>query len=282
MKTLLSGFFILCSLVSRAQTRLDCCSREDNPTRSFALLGRLADFRAAHLQPLPFKLEKKMGKDFTFPTPDGKDGHGYLVVAQKPTRNYLLVFHEWWGLNDYIRKMCDQLQLDLGKTNVIAIDLYDGQVATTPKMAGKYMQEVKESRAIALIKGVIQFAGKKAKIATIGWCFGGGWSLQATLLAGKQAIGCVMYYGMPETNLARLKTLHTDVLGIFANLDEWITPKVVERFEKNMQLAGKKLIVHQYNAVHGFANPSNPKHDIAATASAYQYTLDFLRPRLNK
>ncbi|MHB1922954.1 MAG: dienelactone hydrolase family protein [Chitinophagaceae bacterium] len=280
MKSLLCGLLLLSVLFSRAQSRLNCCSKEQSPTQSFAMLGGQPAFQAAHLQPLPYHLKNKSGKDFTFPTPDGMTAHGYLVLGNHPTRNYLLVFHEWWGLNDYIRQMSDQLKTDLGRVNVIAVDLYDGQTATTAARAGAIMQQVKESRAISIIKGVLQYAGKNARIATIGWCFGGGWSLQATLLAGKQAIGCVMYYGMPDPSIARLKTLHADVLGIFANQDGWITPKVVGQFEQHMLLAGKKLIVHQYNAVHGFANPSNPKHDIAATASAYQYTLDFLKARL--
>ena len=87
------------------------------------------------------------------------------------------------------------------------------------------MQGVKEDRAKAIIKGAIAYAGPNAHIATIGWCFGGGWSLQASLLAGKQDVACVMYYGMPEQDVNKLKTLHADVLGNFANKDNWINSK---------------------------------------------------------
>jgi carboxymethylenebutenolidase len=55
--------------------------------------------------------------------------------------------------------------------------------------------------------------GNKAKVFTIGWCFGGGWSLQTALLGGNQVVGCVMYYGMPEADVNKLKTLHCDVIG---------------------------------------------------------------------
>jgi carboxymethylenebutenolidase len=123
--------------------------------------------------------------------------------------------------------------------------------------------------------------GPKACIATIGWCFGGGWSLQTSLLAGKQDIACVMYYGMPEKDVNRLKTLNGDVLGNFANKDGFITPKVVAQFAADMKTAGKKLELHQYDADHGFANPSNPIYNSDATKDAYAHTLAFLKAKMH-
>jgi carboxymethylenebutenolidase len=78
----------------------------------------------------------------------------------------------------------------------------------------------------------------------------------------------------------KLKTLHADVLGNFANKDAWINPKVVAKFEEDMKAAGKKLEVHQYDADHGFANPSNPIYNSDATKDAYTHTIAFLKPRL--
>lgn len=234
----------------------------------------------AHPNPLPLAFPSKIGKTITYKTPDGKEAHAYELKAAKPTENYLLVVHEWWGLNDFIKRESEKLYNDLGNINVIALDLYDGKVATTREEAGKLMGAVKEDRAQAIIKGAITYTGAKARIATIGWCFGGGWGLQSTLLAGKHAIGCVMYYGMPEQDVNRLKTLNTDVLGIFANKDQWINPKVVAQFKGNMAKAGKKLTVYQYDADHGFANPSNPAYNSKATQDAYTHTIAFLKPRL--
>ena len=70
------------------------------------------------------------------------------------------------------------------------------------------------------------------------------------------------------------------MLGNFANKDQWINPKVVAKFEDDMKKAGKKLYVHQYDADHGFANPSNPIYDSEATKKAYAYTVEYLKPRL--
>ena len=184
------------------------------------------------------------------------------------------------GLNDYIKKESERLYNDLGNVNVIALDLYDGKVATTREDAGKFMQAVKEDRAQAIIKGAIEYAGPKARIATIGWCFGGGWSLQASIMAGKQDVACVMYYGMPEKSVDRLKTLNADVLGNFANKDQWINPKVVAQFETDMKEAGKKLYVHEFDADHAFANPSNPHYNKDATADAYSKAIPFIKERM--
>lgn len=269
--------FILLTQESYSQS-LACC--KPSATQAFALLAANTRFRMAHEAPLPFVLKHKKGEDITFKTPDGQEGHGYEVKAGRATHNYLFIFHEWWGLNDYIRQMAEKLQVDIGDINVIALDLYDGKVASSPDMAGKYMQGVTDDRAKAIIQGALNYTGGSAKIYTIGWCFGGGWSLQATLMAGRQAAGCVMYYGLPEKDVDKLKALHTEVLGIFANKDGWITPQVVDEFAANMKKAGKKLTVHRYDADHGFANPSSPKHNEAATKEAYAYTLQFLKARL--
>jgi len=130
------------------------------------------------------------------------------------------------------------------------------------------------------VKGAINYAGKNAKIGTVGWCFGGGQSLQATLTAGKQAVATVMYYGMPEDNVERLKTLSNDVLFIFAVKDKYINADVVKKFEGNMKAAGKNLTVKTYEADHGFANPSNPIFDKTSAEDAYRNTIEFFKARL--
>ena len=70
------------------------------------------------------------------------------------------------------------------------------------------------------------------------------------------------------------------MLGNFANKDQWINPKVVAKFDADMKKAGKKLYLHQYDADHGFANPSNPIYDSNATKDAYANTIVFLKARL--
>lgn len=144
-----------------------------------------------------------------------------------------------------------------------------------------FMAGVRPGRCSEIIEGALEYAGKDAQIATLGWCFGGGWSLQAALQLQQHARACVMYYGMPESDPDLLKTLNCEVLGIFALQDKWITPAVVSEFETAMQKAGKKLYVKNYQAGHAFANPSNPRYNAEYGKDAMQAALVFLARALD-
>ena len=259
-----------------------CCSQQDErtsvtPTEQFAMLSSDKSFERAHESPLPMNYEAKKGKFISFKTNDSIEGKAFFVSSDSESNNYLFMIHEWWGLNDYIKQEAEKMQAELGNVNVLALDLYDGKVATTPEDAGKYMQSVSEEHAKSIINGAIKYVGEKANIATIGWCFGGGWSLQTALLAKKQSVSCIIFYGMPEKDSTKLATLNCDVLGIFAKKDKWISPDVVSQFEKDMKNANKKLTVHSYDADHAFANPSNPHFDKKATEDAHNYVMEFLK-----
>ncbi|MFC5271683.1 dienelactone hydrolase family protein [Adhaeribacter terreus] len=277
MKKLL--FSALCWLAfmpfAQAQTKTSCCTK--TAPEQFAVFASNQEFQAMHASPLPFTLEEPAGEIVSFPVAGGEEGRAYLVKATKPSDNYLIVVHEWWGLNDYIKQEADKFAKAMPHVNVIAVDLYDGRVADSAKTAAEYVKDVTDERATGILKGAMAFAGKKAKFATIGWCFGGSWSLQAAMLAGKNALGCVMYYGMPETDVKKLKTLKCDVLGIFAKKDQNITPKVVSEFQKKMKEAGKVLSVKTFDADHAFANPSSSTYNNTFSKQADKMALDYLK-----
>ncbi len=239
-----------------------------------------ASFAMMHDNPIPYTVADPLGKPVTFKAADGSNAMGYEIRSKKKSNKWLFVIQEWWGLNDYIKKESETFYNDLGDVNVIALDLYDGKIASTADSAMKLIQSAKTERLESIIKGAIAYAGTDAKIYTVGWCFGGMWSLQSTLLAGKQAAGCVMYYGRPENNIEKLKTLNCDVIGFFGNKDRSPSPEVVNKFEADMQAAGKKLIANKYDAGHGFANPSNPVYNKEAAADAHAKAVAFLKERM--
>ena len=232
-----------------------------------------------HAEPLPFSYHSEQGKDITYPTADGNTAHAWEIKAPMASPYYLLVIHEWWGLNDYIKQESEKLANELG-INVLALDLYDNKVAATREDAVKYVQGLQSQRGIAIVKGAYQYIGGQAKAFTLGWCFGGAWSLQAAITGGSQVAGCIMYYGQPEQDVSRLQLLQCDVLGFFGNKDKGIPPQAVDNFKVNMQKAGKKLTVYQYDAVHAFANPSNPQYDKTATADAHEKAIAFIKERM--
>jgi carboxymethylenebutenolidase len=220
-----------------------------------------------------------MGQMTTFKTEDANTASAYLIKAKKKSDKWLFVYQEWWGLNENIKSEAEKFYTDLGqKVNVMAIDMYDGKVATDPKDAGKYMSEAKEPRLNAIMKGAYTLAGPKAKVANVGWCFGGSLSLKSALIGGKNNVGSIIYYGMPVRDVEILKTLNSDVLGLFAT-ETRISKEVIEDFATKMKEAGKKLDYTIYDGVHGFANPSNPKHDPKITADAYGKSLAYLKSK---
>jgi carboxymethylenebutenolidase len=234
-------------------------------------------FAAMHPAPLVVSPETLLGKMTNFTAADGKTASAYFIASKKKSNKWLIVIQEWWGLNDNIKLEADKYYTDLGDVNVMAVDMYDGKVAATPDSAMKLMRGADMGRMTAIIQGAIKHAGSKANIYSVGWCFGGMWSLQTAILAGPQAKGTVMYYGRPESNMDKLKSIQCDVIGFFGNLDQSPSPAMVNEFEANMKLAGKNLAVNRYEAGHGFANPSNPSYNAAAKADAYTKAIAFLK-----
>ncbi len=277
-KSFLIAAFVCFTFLVSAQERETVCHTPS--TEKFALFASNKEFKKMHPNPLVYvHVSEEGGKMITVKTA-GADANAYFIEAKKKSNNWVFVFQEWWGLNDHIKREAEKLYQDLGNVNVIALDMYDGKVASDPQSAGKYMQEFKQDRGNEIVKGALAYAGPNAKIGTIGWCFGGGQSMQASLTASKQAAATVIYYGQPEDNLERLKTLNSDVLDIWPTQDKWINKEMTDKFEANMKAAGKKLTVKSYDADHAFANPSNPKHNKEFTADAYKHTLEFFKARL--
>jgi len=262
------------STVEKAEV-IECLNMETQ--QAYKLEASTPAFAALHPSPMVVNPENLLGKMMSFEAADGKQANAYFIAAKKKTNKYLIVIQEWWGLNDNVKMESDKYYSDLGDVNVIAVDMYDGKVAATPDSAMKLMRGADMGRMTAIIQGAIKYAGSKASIYSVGWCFGGMWSLQIAILAGPQAKGTVMYYGRPETNMDKLKSIQCDIIGFFGNLDQSPSPMMVNEFEKNMKEAGKNLAVNRYEAGHGFANPSNPTYNAAAKEDAYAKAIAFLK-----
>lgn len=247
----------------------------------FAAFASDPSFNAEHPTPRKYvHVSQVGGKMIQFKGSDGVDVNAYFLAAKKKTDNWIFVFQEWWGLNDNIKRQSEELYTALGNVNVLALDMYDGKVATAAEEAGKLMQQFKQDRGLAIIKGALAYAGPKAKIGTIGWCFGGGLSLVAALTADKQTAGCVMYYGMPVDDVEQLKKLNSDVLNVWPTKDRRINKEVMDKFAANMKAAGKSLTIKSYDADHAFANPSNTNgYNEAAAKDAWAHTVTYFQSK---
>jgi carboxymethylenebutenolidase len=198
----------------------------------------------------------------------------------------LIVIHEWWGLNDWVKEQASKLA-DEGY-EALAIDLYRGKVATTPEMAHEIMRGVAEDRVKRDLHAAFQFLQsqsnvKKDRIGSIGWCMGGGYSLDVALQEPTLAAD-VVNYGHLVTDPAEIRKINAPILGIFGGQDQGITPEDAHKFEAAMKKEGKKVEIKIYDdAGHAFENPNNKAgYRAADAADAWKRTVDFLARTLKK
>jgi len=284
MKFTLITFISCLSFWAYSQNQSATCCSGPSASSEFAALGSDANFSDAHFLPKMDTLENPLGKLIGIPTPSDPDNpraYGYYINATEPTDKIVLVFHEWWGLNDNIKQEADYYFEALeGKAHVLAVDLYDYKKATTRERAQDLMTNVSEERIGHILDGAFALAGPDAKFATVGWCFGGTWSMQAAIRGGERVLACVQYYGMPESDLEKLGQLESPVLSIFATQDQWITPAIAEKFDSNMEQLEKSHEAHHYDADHAFANPSNPQFNEDMRKDAFEKSIAFLKAQL--
>lgn len=205
----------------------------------------------------------------------------YVSKPKGKAKGGLLVLHEWWGLTDWVKHMADQLA-DQGYL-ALAVDLYKGKSTDNPDEARQLMQSKDEKWGDAVEEAGLEWLKANdggAKVATIGWCMGGGESLKASLNDPKDVTATVMFYGFPIMDVARLKTLKGPILGLWGNQDKAIPPEKVAEFDKALTEAGVKHEFHAYDAGHGFANPSSGAYKTDAAKDAWEKTKAFLRKNL--
>lgn len=198
----------------------------------------------------------------------------------------LIVIHEWWGLNDWVKEQGSKLS-DQGYV-ALAIDLYRGKVATTPDEAHQIMRGVPEDRAKRDLHAAFEYLAsqpkvKKDRIGAIGWCMGGGYSLDVALQEPTLAAD-VINYGHLATDAAALQKINAPILGIFGAQDKGIPPEDVRKFGEALDKMGKKIEIKIYDdAGHAFENPNNKEGYRAADAEdAWQRTIAFLAANLKK
>ena len=224
--------------------------------------------------------------DVQYATVEGRQVTGFLArpaAAAGPLPG-LIVIHEWWGLNDNIRAMARRLA---GQGYAaLAVDLYGGQVATDPDAAYALMTAANERPAAAednLRQAYAYLTGTLGApaVGSIGWCFGGGWSLSTALLLPDQLDAAVIYYGHLVTDPERLATLRMPVLGLFGEQDQGIPLDSVRAFEAALTTLGKDATIVVYpGANHAFANPSGRNYQPEAAEKAWLETVAFLERTL--
>src|SRR5215470_13424106 len=197
-----------------------------------------------------------------------------------------VVVHAWWGLNDWVKEQASKLA-DQGYV-ALALDLYRGKVADNPNTAHELMRNVPEDRASRDLHAAVAYLKslpnvKKDRIASIGWCMGGGYSLNVAL-EEPTLTAAVINYGHLATDPAEIKKINAAILGNFGGKDQGIPPDDVKKFEAEFKKQGKQADIKIYpDAGHAFENPNNKSgYRADDAADAWQRTVKFLNETLKK
>ena len=211
-----------------------------------------------------------------------ENSNGYLV---KPVTDGeypgIIMIHEWWGLNDNIKQMAEKLASH-GYV-VFAVDLYDGQVATTADEARHLRTSFEQSYWTENMNTAVSYLKENhspSSLGSIGWCFGGAQSLNLAL-NNEDMDATVIYYGQLVTDTEELSKINWPILGIFAELDNGIPPETVNEFEMSLDEVGIQNDITIYPGVnHAFANPSGDRYAPEESKDAWQKTLKFFEDNL--
>jgi len=227
------------------------------------------------------------GEMITFPKGSGTNG-GYLALPKGDgTHPAVVVVHEWWGISDWNKGQTDSLAA-LGYV-ALAVDLYGGKVAKDNDEAHQLMSGLVEEDAVASLRAGADYLRSRKDvraqaIGTIGWCMGGKYAIR--LAAADPGIrACVMYYGAPITDAAKIKGIQAAVLGNFGGEDQGPTPDQVKTFETALRKADKRVDFKIYpGAGHAFANTTNPfgTYKPDAAKDAWERTKTFFDKELKK
>jgi carboxymethylenebutenolidase len=206
---------------------------------------------------------------------------GFLALPDTPGRHpAIVVIHEWWGLNDWIKTQTEKLAAD-GYV-ALAVDLYRGKTTTEPQTAQELMSGTPQDRALRDLEAGFDFLAarpdvNKAKIASFGWCMGGGYSFQLAVHEPRLA-ACVVNYGAPPSDPAAIARIKAPILGNFGGDDMGIKPASVRAFEEAAKSAGKSVDIKIYDgAPHAFENENNKDgYRPQSAADAWSRSTSFL------
>jgi carboxymethylenebutenolidase len=217
------------------------------------------------------------GKDITFDV-QGQPAAGYLAIPENSNAPGVLILHAWWGLNPIFKDLCDRLAAE--GFAAFAPDVNSGRVAKTIDEAKQTMEELDGQRKYDVVMAATDFLRnqpgvRKEPFAVIGFSMGAAWALVLAEARPQDIRKVVMFYGAGEGDYSKMKL---DVLGHFAEKDEWEDEKYINLMNNDMQAAGLKTEFNTYpNTNHWFFESDRPEFNAEASELAWQRTLEFLR-----
>lgn len=214
---------------------------------------------------------------------NGSSTTGYLAVPTSGQGPAVVVLQEWWGLVPHIKDVADRFAA--AGYVALAPDLYHGESTTSPDQAGKLMMSLKIDEATKELSATIDFllnhsAVTPKKIGTVGFCMGGQLSLYAAS-KNENVNACVVFYGIHPNFEPDLPNIKAAVLGLYAELDAFVSVESVNKLAENLKNLGKTADIHIYpNVDHGFFNDTRPVYNQSVAEDAWQRVLNLYQQHL--
>lgn len=229
--------------------------------RTLLLLCIAAVTMSLSVLPAAAKIE---GKEVTY-TAEEATLKGYLAwdPALKGKLPGVLVVHEWWGHNEYVRNRARMLA-ELGYV-AFALDMYgNGVQARHPEEAASFAAMVNNNQGVAATRfnAALDVLKKQPnvdsnRLAAIGYCFGGGVVLNMARQSADLK-GVASFHGSLSTDTpAAPGAIKAKIFVANGGADKFSPPETVTAFVNEMLRAGADFRFYNYpGAKHSFTNPA--------------------------
>ncbi len=228
------------------------------------------------------KAEKpREGRLITLNTAIGTSFDAYQVGPSGSSKSVLLL-HDRWGLDEMAMDSADRFAAQ--GFLALAIDLFDGRSANikSDEQGARLMSQIDPEWPDITIRAALHYLNKTPgrKTAVLGWGYGGGRAMRATIEDRLMVISTVIYYGPLEGEADELREIRGPILGVFANDDKWVTPDKVDRFSFKMQSARSSFVVTRVPGQPGFVDPRRSSYNESEAKRSWQRVLEFLNETL--
>jgi carboxymethylenebutenolidase len=199
-----------------------------------------------------------MGSMIEFARPDGKTAPGYFAPASTPSPPGVVLFEEWWGLDDRIKATADRLASH--GFAVVVPDLYRGRSAATGDEANHLMQGLDFGDAATQdAAGAARYLRERGatRVGVMGFCMGGALAM-LSVMHGKDFDAASIWYGFPPPEAGDPATISVPLQGHWALEDDFFKIEGADELERKLEAAGRAPEFHRYEAKHGFYNTGEP------------------------
>ncbi len=215
----------------------------------------------------------------------------YVTPGAKGTFPAVVVIMEAFGLNDYIKSVCDRL----AKAGYAALapDFYHGSVYqySDRNNAIAKLKTLKDDVVMAELGKGLAFLAKSPEttgkpVGVMGFCMGGRYSFLANGVYASQIKAAVPFYGGGiaaaadplgrVSLLGQVEKMNAPIMLMYGAEDQSIAPEEHQQIALALSKAKKRYAINVFpKAGHGFFSDRRDSYNPEASSEAWAMTLSF-------